>query len=178
MFIQERGKELPVNKSESVNSWRIVVWILESVAKSMLLVASSNTIIELRRRRARAIAISCLWPWEKFVPPGDTFVSSVMELFESTSVVATDKASDTSSWSSIEGGLEGFREEEALCSLDVRCDPCALSEIRCTRCRTSKHSASSCSAGTNMRYCNWARISYTPKGSRLSRRVPENNVAS
>ena len=52
-----------------------------------------------------------------------------MELFESTSVVATDKASNVSSWTSLEGGLEGFREEEALCSLDVRCDACALSEI-------------------------------------------------
>ena len=153
MFIQVRGRELPVNNSESVNSWRIVAWILESVVKSMLLVASSNTIIELRRRRARAIAISCLWPCEKFVPPGDTFVSSVMELFNSTSVVATDKASESnvSSSPSIEGGLEGFREEEALCSLDVRCDAWALSEIKCTRCRTSKHSASSCSAATNMR---------------------------
>ena len=107
MFIQERGKELPVNKSESVNSWRIVAWILESVAKSMLLVASSNTIIELRPRRARAIAISCLWPCEKFVPPGDIFVSSVMELFESKSIVATDTASNASSWMSLEGGPGG-----------------------------------------------------------------------
>lgn len=103
-----------------------------------------------------------------------------MELFEieSTSVVATDKASNISSWTSIEGGLEGFREEEALCSLDVRCDVCALSEIKCTRCRTSKHSASSYSAEINEILELWGRISYTPKGSRLSLRVPENNVAS
>jgi len=133
----------------------MVAWILESVAKSMLLVASSKTIIELRRSRARAMAISCLWPCEKFVPPGDTFVSSVIELFvESTSVVATDKASSVSSSMSIDEGREGFREEAALCSLDVRCDAWALSEIKCTRCKTSKHSASSCSPEPNMNHRN------------------------
>jgi len=133
----------------------MVAWILESVAKSMLLVASSKTIIELRRSKARAMAISCLCPCEKFVPPGDTFVSSVIELFvESTSVVTTDKVSSVSSWMSIDEGREGFREEAALCSLDVRCDVWALSEIKCTLCRTSKHSASSCSPEPNMSFRN------------------------
>lgn len=52
----------------------------------MLLVASSNTIIELRRKSARAIAINCRWPCEKFDPPGDTWVSSVTSVLDSTSV--------------------------------------------------------------------------------------------
>lgn len=36
-----------------------------------------------------------------------------MEPFESTSIVATDKVSNISSWTSIEGDLEGFKEEDA-----------------------------------------------------------------
>lgn len=52
----------------------------------MLLVASSSTIIELRRNSARAIAINCRWPCEKFDPPGDTWVSSVTSVLDSTSV--------------------------------------------------------------------------------------------
>lgn len=154
-------REIPVNNSESVNSWRMVAWILASVAKSMLLVASSNTMTELRRRRALAMAISCLCPWEKFVPPADTFVSSEMKLFgDSTSAIAVESLSNASSRSS-EGYLEETREEAALCSLDVRCDAGTLSEIRCTLYKTSKHSSSSCSARLGMRYWNCAKYHCT-----------------
>ena len=84
-----RQNNPPVNKSEPPNSSRIVAWIFWSVAKSILLVASSSTIIELRRKSARAIAINCRWPCEKFDPPGDTWVSSDTSGLASNSVVDT-----------------------------------------------------------------------------------------
>jgi hypothetical protein len=51
---------LPVNNRESPNSSLIVCWILASVVKSILEVASSRMIMELRRSSARANAINCL----------------------------------------------------------------------------------------------------------------------
>lgn len=74
--------DAPVSSNESRNSSRIVVWIFASVAKSMLLVASSMMIMGLRRSSARAIAISCFCPCEKLPPPADTWV------FRDISVVA------------------------------------------------------------------------------------------
>lgn len=83
---------IPVTNKESVNCSRMVAWILASVAKSILLVASSRMMIELFRSNARAMAISCLCPWEKFIPPADTWVSSVIEdlLSSPVGVVGTD----------------------------------------------------------------------------------------
>ena len=88
-------------RSEFVNSSRIVCWIFLSVAKSMLDVASSRMITELCRNNARAIAISCLWPCEKFVPPADTCVSRVTVVLASTSVMMDDAEEEgkvASSW--------------------------------------------------------------------------------
>jgi hypothetical protein len=69
---------------------------LASVEKSILLVASSSTIIELLLNKARAIAISCRCPWEKLVPPGETFVSKLIFALGSISVfdVAIEIASE------------------------------------------------------------------------------------
>lgn len=36
---------------------------------------------------ALAIAISCLWPWEKFVPPALTFVEREIAVFRSSNWV-------------------------------------------------------------------------------------------
>lgn len=90
---------IPVRSNELLNSSRIVACIFASVAKSMLLVASSSTMIELRRRRARAIAISCLWPCEKLVPPAETFVSNEIVVLRSMSVVVVEIESAVSSLS-------------------------------------------------------------------------------
>jgi len=154
-----------VMRREFVNSWRIVVWIFASVEKSMLLVASSRIMMELRRRRARASAISCLWPCEKFDPPGDTLLSRVIWVFVSTSVGATDTDSVVSSRSMEE---------------DSRSWVFSVSVIRWTRRRTSKHSASVCSPVPS-RSLGWFRydeVLYRPNGSRFSLIVPENKVAS
>ena len=125
--------DTPVNKSESLNSSRIAVWILASVSKSMLLVASSKTMMELRRRRARAKAISCLWPWEKLVPPADTFVSSVMVTLVSTSVKAMEGEPSSRSLAWTDGGRDAVRDVAVLC-VSIW-----------TRVSTSRHSLSVCS---------------------------------
>ena len=59
----------------------------------MLLVASSIIMMDVRRRRARAKTICCLWPCEKLAPSTDTCVSSVMVILVSTSVAAMDDES-------------------------------------------------------------------------------------
>ncbi len=144
---QEENAHLPVSNSDPLNSSRIAVWIFASVAKSMLLVASSSTMIALRRSSARAIAMSCRWPCEKFVPPADTLVSRLTVVFASMSVVdvpAVDAASVVSARSTfvIDGAREVARDELALARW--RCVGCPV--IMCTRRRTSRHSASSCSS--------------------------------
>jgi len=82
----------------------------------MLLVASSKTMMELRRKRARANAISCLWPCEKLAPPADTFVSSVIVILVSTSVAAMDEESTVCSRSVVrtDGGRDAVRDDEVL----------------------------------------------------------------
>lgn len=132
-----RKKVIPVKRRELLNSSRMVAWIFASVAKSMLLVASSSIIIELRRRRARAIAINCLWPCEKFVPPADTWVSREIEAFTSTVVVVVETESLLSFRSTVcrESGSEV--SAAWLAELDS-----GLSTIKWTLWRTSRHSAS------------------------------------
>jgi hypothetical protein len=65
------------------------------------------------------------------VPPADTFVSSVTEIFVSISVVAMDEESTASSRSLlwIDGGRDTVRDDAVLWSWDVRCDSCALAVI-------------------------------------------------
>lgn len=74
----------------------------------MLLVASSNIIMALWRRSARASAINCRWPCEKLLPPEETLVSSVMtglaSQFILVELVVTDSESVTSSVSDDDGG--------------------------------------------------------------------------
>ena len=140
----------------------------------MLLVASSKIMMELRRRRARAKAINCLWPWEKLVPPADTFVSSVMVVLVSTSVPAMDEESTLSSCSLVwtDGGRDAVRDEGVL------------GVMIWTRERTSRHSLSVCSPTKNNGHLTQRYTStcgayiYLPNGSRLSLKVPEKSVAS
>ena len=128
------------NSKESRNYLRIVVWIFASVAKSMLLVASSSIMILFRRRSARAIAISCRCPCEKFFPPADTWVSNETVVFASISVteVAIEAAALSLSTPWIDGALDATRE--------FRWEVWPLSVSICTRRRTSTHSLSSCSS--------------------------------
>ena len=96
---------------------------------------------------ARAIAMSCRWPCEKFVPPADTLVSRLTVVFASMSIVdvpAVNAASVVSvrSMFVMDGAREVARDELALARWEV----CGLSVIMCTRRRTSRHSASSCSS--------------------------------
>ena len=139
----------------------------------MLLVASSNMMMELWRRSARAKAISCRCPWEKLVPPGDILVARLMVVFVSNSVlVATD---DESVVRAAFTASKGVRDEGAS-SAEIGCS----SEIRCTRLSTFIQSLSSYSSFKEIGILqlkisdSWDLLN----GSRLSRRVPENNVAS
>src|SRR4030042_4132997 len=50
-------------------------WIRYSVSLSILLVASSRTSILGSLASARAKAMSCLWPVERFDPPSETMFS-------------------------------------------------------------------------------------------------------
>ncbi len=84
----------------------------------MLLVASSRTMIELRRSNALAMAISCLCPWEKLVPPGETFVSKDTVVFASTSVDVADTESVVSSWMDAGRDVAGVDNSEG--ARDVR----------------------------------------------------------
>jgi len=107
---------LPVTNNESPNSSLIVAWILASVSKSMELVASSRTIMELRLRRALAIAISWRCPCEKLVPPAETFVSNETVVFGSTSVEDVN-ATGALSW--IEAGREAVGVEHSEIALEA-----------------------------------------------------------
>jgi hypothetical protein len=100
-----------VSSSASLNSSRMVAWILASVAKSILLVASSRMMIELLRSSALAIAISCRWPCEKLDPPDDTFVEREMVVLASISVeVETESIVPSRSTELGDDGREGSRE--------------------------------------------------------------------
>lgn len=140
----------------------------------MLEVASSRTIIELRRSNARAIAINWRWPCEKLVPPADTCVSSVMATLLSVSVPVSDAAIEPSGTTLfLELGLEGSR--------DGRCEASWLSVIMCTRYKTSRQSLSSCSPARTSYLLimeSMARCGSVPNGSRFSRSVPEKSAAS
>ena len=170
--IKGKGDNALVISKESPNSSRIVAWILASVSKSMLLVASSKIIIDPRRRRALAKAINCLWPWEKFAPPADTAVSSVIwALLSVVTKVRIDEGESSCSRSCVEGAREVAREE---C-----CDPNAIRLRRWTRYSTSRQSLSSCSSGIpRIRARSYMDEGFLPNGSRFSRKDPENNVAS
>lgn len=153
--------ELPVKSKDSVNSFRMVFWILASVAKSMLLVASSRIITELRRSSARAIAINCLWPWEKLFPAKEICVSKVTITLVSTSVVWGGIVSSIRRLIT-ESGVEETCGDVVGCSREPAWDFTRLWGIIWTRYRASRHSSSL----------------YSLKGSRLSLRDPENRVAS
>ena len=109
--------------------------------------------MELRRRRARAKAISCLWPWEKLAPPADTLVSSVIMILVSTSVAGMDEESTVSSRSLVwtDGGRDAVRlgDDAVLWSWGMCCDSCVLGVMIWTRDRTSRHSLSVCSPTKN-----------------------------
>lgn len=111
--LKVNANHIPVNSNELLNSSRMVAWIFASVAKSMLLVASSRTIIELRRSRARAMAISCLWPCEKLVPPADTLLSNETVVLGSISVVVVDIESAVSSCSYMDAARDAARDVAA-----------------------------------------------------------------
>ena len=83
-----------MSSKESPNSSRMVAWILASVAKSMLEVASSRMMMLLFLSNARAMAMSCLCPCEKFVPPAETLVSNVIGALLSVSVLVGDATED------------------------------------------------------------------------------------
>mmetsp|Transcript_33147 Transcript_33147/g.72258 ORF Transcript_33147/g.72258 Transcript_33147/m.72258 type:complete len:231 (-) Transcript_33147:3301-3993(-) len=59
----------------SLNSSRMVSWIILSVPKSTAEVASSRRRILFERRSARARHICCRWPTEKLFPPSVTIMS-------------------------------------------------------------------------------------------------------
>jgi hypothetical protein len=146
-----------------------------SDAKSMLLVASSRTMIAARRSSARARAISWRWPCEKLAPPAETVLSSVTVTRPSPSASVSMPDSDvsedgaTSALSLIDGARDVTR--------DVRCDPFVLSLVMPTRLSTSKHSASECSSVSPGQPCIYGSQSRLLKGSRFSRSVPEKSVA-
>jgi hypothetical protein len=140
-----------------------------SDAKSMLLVASSRTMIGARRSSARARAISWRWPCEKLAPPAETVLSSVTVTRPSPSASVSMPDSDVSALSLIDGARDVTR--------DVRCDPFVLSPVMPTRLSTSKHSASECSSVSPGQPCIDESQSRLLKGSRFSRTVPEKSVA-
>ena len=94
-------------------------------------------LIELLLRSARAIAISCLWPWEKFDPPAATKVSNDTVTLASTSVDVAEmidsEVDDSCVTLTADGVRDNWREAGTLLTI-------------WTRCRTSKHSPSSCSS--------------------------------
>lgn len=51
-----------------------------SVARSTAEVTSSRTISLGLRKRDRARQTSCLWPWERFAPPGVMRVERLVKL--------------------------------------------------------------------------------------------------
>ncbi|KAJ7619564.1 hypothetical protein FB45DRAFT_871699 [Roridomyces roridus] len=109
---------------------------MESVAKSTLLVASSITTMLLRRKSARAMAINCLCPCEKLVPPADTCVlKESFVLVVSTVVEAVSEVS--SPW------IDAALEADGDVRREVDSDSRSVWVMRFTRRRTSRHASSS-----------------------------------